>query len=122
MIFFPLIFIVLFISSSDRVNWSREVSTEVYMVMFLSHNFYSNVYRYYYYNRFARCTAIVILLCRGVFPIDKLDKLENIIFGFNNLLRQFVKEVFFFLGNKKEPYALAITKAIEREIGFSDDS
>lgn len=57
------------------------------------------------------------------FLSPKLYKLENIIFGFNNTpLRQLDKEVFFFFGNKKELYALAITKPIDKKIDFSDDS
>lgn len=63
------------------------------------------------------------LSCRRVFPIGKLYKLENIIFGFNNTPFTAVRQgSFFFHGNKKGPYALAITKAIDKEIDFSDDS
>lgn len=58
------------------------------------------------------------------FLSPKLYKLENIIFMVLtiHLLRQLDKEVFFFFGNKKELYALAITKPIDKKIDFSDDS
>lgn len=122
--FFSLIFTVLFISSSDRVSWSRAVSTESYEVMFLPRNL------------LLQCTSLLSLktvLCAArrswLFHVEEFFLLVNCINSkilssvlTIHLLRQFVKEVFFFHGNKKESYALAITKAIDKEIDFSDDS
>lgn len=122
--FFLLIFSVLFISSSDRVERSRAVSTKLYAVEFRPRTFYSNVYHCYHYNCFARCGGRAILFLSRSFsyhPNCINSKILSSVLTIH-LLRQLDKEVFFFFGNKKELYALAITKPIDKKIDFSDDS
>ena len=71
-----------------------------------------------------RAVAVArFLFVEEFFLSPKLYKLENIIFGFNNTPFAAARQgSFFFFGNKKELYALAITKPIDKKIDFSDDS
>lgn len=103
---------------------SRAVSTKLYAVEFRPRTFYSNVYHRYHYNCFARCGGRAILFLSRSFsyhPNCINSKILSSVLTIH-LLRQLDKEVFFFFGNKKELYALAITKPIDKKIDFSDDS
>lgn len=104
--FFLLIFTVLFISSSDRVEWNRAVSTKLYAVEFRPRTFYSNVYQCYHYDCFARCGGRAILFLFFLSP--KLYKLENIIFGFNNTPFTAARQgSFFFLRQQKRAVCIS---------------
>lgn len=101
--FFLLIFTVLFISSSDRVERSRAVSTKLYAVEFRPRTFYSNVYHRYHNNCFARCGGRAILFLSRSFsyhPNCINSKILSSVLTIH-LLRQLDKEVFFSSATKK---------------------
>jgi len=100
--FFLLIFTVLFISSSDRVERSRAVSTKLYAVEFRPRTFYSNVYHCYHYNCFARCGGRDSFLSRSFSYHQNCinSKILSSVLTIH-LLRQLDKEVFFSSATKK---------------------
>lgn len=107
--FFLLIFTVLFISSSDRVEWNRAVSTKLYAVEFRPRTFYSNVYQCYHYDCFARCGGRAILFLSRSFSYHQNcinSKILSSVLTIH-LLRQLDKEVFFFLRQQKRAVCIS---------------